>query len=181
MSLTLYSNPDRQVVQAVGATAGAETNGIGSAHRITRSTAENVDQRSPLFTPSTQFTEVMSDRPSRLSKAFKLNDAGELVLEHGGRMSSGAATRVAVSSIADFAERLQKLGPSQALIFGVPDRETARIVTKGRLAAIQERPDDVISWDAESFALPSGLNVFMPCGIEPLLGTLGGPVADERA
>ena len=180
MSLPLYSDPDGQFRQAVGVPAGAETDGFGSVHRITRSTAENADQRPVPSRPSIQFTEVTSIRPSRLSKGFKLNGAGDLVSEQGGQMSEGSGTRVAVPSIVEFAERQQQLDTSQALIFGVPDRETVRIVTKSRRAAMPDRPDDVIARDAESFAWPAGPGILIPCGTEPLPGVLGGSVADER-
>lgn len=161
MSLPPYGGPSGRFVQPVDAAAEAETDKTGSVQRIARSTAESADRRPLSFPTPIQFTEVTSNSPPRLSKAFRLNDVGQLVSEQGGRMLSGTATRAAVSSIAEFAERLQKLGPSQALIFGVPVRETARIVTKGRLAAMQDRPNDMIARDAESFAWPSGPGIFM--------------------
>jgi hypothetical protein len=106
-------------------------------------------------------TIVTARKPARLSKAFLIDDSGELKKSNGGVLAEGVFMTAQIKALQDLSEILVGLDASQALIFGVPVSEVAhRIVTKEAFAALGE-PDDATPRTNEAFRWPVGLGVLM--------------------
>jgi hypothetical protein len=79
-----------------------------------------------------KFCLINSEDPSTLSEAFNLNDEGDLMKTPGGHLVNGLA-EVQHMGLQQFADFLQRLTPAQALTYGVPSHDRARIATQGKL------------------------------------------------
>ena len=67
-----------------------------------------------------QLTVITSRRPAMLSKTVQRGPDGSLLREGGGLLVEGHAEIATVSSLGELAALLQRLGPAQALTFGLP-------------------------------------------------------------
>lgn len=130
-------------------------------------------------TDAIRFTQVTACEPARLSKGFSLDEAGNLNKHAGGQLLRGQAVVLQLPTLDQFALVLKHLSPSQALVFGVPAHESARIVQQSQLAQEQANtgPDapPLIARTKDHFAWPAGPGVLMldydpPEGRDPLTG-----------
>ena len=81
-----------------------------------------------------QLTVITSRRPAMLSKTVQRGPDGTLLREGGGLLVEGHAEIATVSSLGELAALLQRLGPAQALTFGLPRGGDGRIVSRAALA-----------------------------------------------
>ena len=81
-----------------------------------------------------QLTVITSRRPATLSKTVRRGPDGSLLREGGGLLVEGHAEIATVSSLGELAALLQRLGPAQALTFGLPRGGDGRIVSRAALA-----------------------------------------------
>ena len=81
-----------------------------------------------------QLTIITSRRPAMLSKTVQRGPDGSLLREGGGLLVEGNAEIATVSSLDELAVLLQRLGPEQALTFGLPRGGNGRIVSRAALA-----------------------------------------------
>jgi hypothetical protein len=106
-------------------------------------------------------TRITSARPRRLSKGFRLRD-GTLEKLPGGAMSEGTADKISLSNINELADVLTGLNPAQALVYGISEHDTARVVTKKALAKIKPNGGPpTIARTREHFHFPNGAGIFM--------------------
>jgi putative DNA primase/helicase len=82
----------------------------------------------PIFT----CTIITARDPDTLSKAIRLREDGTLEKIQGGQLYVGCATKCQFT-IEEFAAELKKLGPNEALCYGVTDYDEAWIVTQRKL------------------------------------------------
>jgi hypothetical protein len=75
---------------------------------------------------------ISSKDPPILSKAFNVSDDGSLIKTPGGHLLDGLA-EVHHLDLQHFADLLPRLTPAQALSYGVPSHDRARIVTQGKV------------------------------------------------
>lgn len=106
-----------------------------------------------------QLTVITSLRPSTLSKTARRTPDGTLIREGGGALVEGHARIATVSSLADFGDLLQKLGPPQALTFGLPHRGDGRIVSRATLP--REGAQGAMTRTRDQFAWPEGPGILM--------------------
>ena len=132
--------------------------------------------------PRIQCSCLTARRPSRLSKRFHLDAQEQLVKQGGGQLVAGEAQRLALGSLVELAALLPQLTPGQALAYGVPAHETARVVTHDALRRVHESAGSfgkatdgvpVIARDREHFQWPAGPGILMldydpPEGADPL-------------
>ena len=81
-----------------------------------------------------QLTVITSRRPAMLSKTVRRGPDGSLIREGGGLLVEGHTEIATVSSLGELAALLQRLGPAQALTFGLPRGGDGRIVSRAALA-----------------------------------------------
>ena len=114
-------------------------------------------------------TKVTAQRPTRLSKGFRLRD-GTLEKMGGGVLVAGTAEKkkLHLSNINDLADVLTGLNTKQALVYGVTEHERAQVVTKKALEAYKPNGGPpVISRTKEYFSWRSGPGIFMKDGDFP--------------
>lgn len=109
---------------------------------------------------SATLTIINSVKPAYLAKHYRLDDSGELVKSPGGELVSGTAEVVTVSSLSEFAALLSSLSPAQALTYGVPERNSVKIVTKSQWLKMG-RPADAVPRSKDAFSWPAGAGVMM--------------------
>lgn len=78
------------------------------------------------------FTILTASDGRPLAKRFRLNAKGAVETTTAATLARGKATVEHAPSIAVFAERLDRLTTSQAVVYGIPSTATARIVTQKR-------------------------------------------------
>jgi hypothetical protein len=107
-----------------------------------------------------KLTTITSRCPATLSKTVQLGPDGEIVRGGGGTLVEGDAEIVSVASLGDLAALLQRLGPAQALTFGLPRRGNGRIASR---AALDRRPAaaGAMTRTRDQFAWPDGPGVLM--------------------
>jgi len=109
-----------------------------------------------------QLTLITSKTPERLSKGFKLDEAGKLLKMSGGAMQTGTAKRVELQKFSDLATILTSLNSAQALCYGISPHKNAIVLTKKALKyAKQNGGPPVIARDREHFRYPSGTSLMM--------------------
>ncbi|EDM72848.1 hypothetical protein RAZWK3B_01470 [Roseobacter sp. AzwK-3b] len=117
-------------------------------------------------------TIVTATKPTRLSKGFQLDDNGLLKTLPGGNLVTGAAEVKEIASLQDLAAILKQLTSANALIYGVPINEAARVVTR-KMFADAGSPAGVTTRTNDAFRWPEGPGVLMldydpPNGGDPL-------------
>jgi len=125
----------------------------------TKNTPKRVDQGVIKPSKVARLTVVTSKNPEVLTKRFSLEN-GILKKEGGGVLISGDAARREVSTLAEFARLLTRLGSNQALTYGVPDAEKICLTTKGEWER-EGKPANVIPRTNETFAWPEGPGILM--------------------
>lgn len=79
------------------------------------------------------FTMITAAQPPRLSKLFNLDPkTNQLGKFAGGQLAEGEARKM-TATVAEFADLLTRLNPSQALCYGVNGHERARVLSRDRL------------------------------------------------
>lgn len=110
---------------------------------------------------SAKITVVSAVKPSRLSKGFELDAAGELTIRQGGMLVEGHIETRAITSLHGLAEVLAGLNCREALIHGVPkNTEATTIMTKDAFADAG-RPAHATPRTAEAFEWPAGAGIMM--------------------
>ena len=106
------------------------------------------------------FTQITATMPKVLSKSFTLSAEGELVKKSGGQLVDGIAETVE-TDVNGFADLLGRLGPHEALTFGVCGYKRARVVKEEMRP--QTPPGDlpVISRTQTYLQWPNGPGVLM--------------------
>lgn len=118
-----------------------------------------------------QLSVITATKPERLSKGFRLNDAGELEKIPGGQVVEGIIERHNVS-VLGFAPLQKSLGPHQAVTYGIPEHDRARIVTADALSKMTDTGElPVIARTREHFSWPTGGGVLM-IDYDPRAGTV---------
>lgn len=107
-----------------------------------------------------RLTIITAERPSRLSKAVLRGPDGALLREGGGLLVEGTARVATVESLDDMAALLQRLGPAQALTFGLPRGGDGRIVSRAMLARNGQAPG-TLTRTRDRFAWPDGPGILM--------------------
>jgi hypothetical protein len=107
-----------------------------------------------------QLTVLTSRRPALLSKTVRREPDGTLVSHGGGRLIEGLAEIVMVSSLGELAALLQRVGPEQALTFGLPRSGNGRIVTRAA-AARHGCAQGILTRTRDQFAWPNGPGILM--------------------
>jgi hypothetical protein len=105
-------------------------------------------------------TIFTSSRPDTLSKSVRRGPDGTIVREGGGVLVEGQAEITSVTSLSDLAALLPRLGPAQALAFGVPRGGGGRAVTRAAQNRHGARPG-VLTRTRDQFVWPSGPGVLM--------------------
>lgn len=103
---------------------------------------------------------VTAEKPSQLSKGFKLNPDGELIKTPGGQLATGTIAQIEIRGIVDLAEILRSLTPKQALIYGIPKNGASRVVTR-KMFELSGQPVGVTPRTNEAFVWPPGGGVMM--------------------
>ncbi len=106
------------------------------------------------------FTLMTASKPACVSKQFTLADDGTLRKQNGGQLVDGIAERLTLS-LSQFRELVPALKPNQALTFGVPEHERARVVTQENLPKQAKGKLPVVARDREHFSWPTGAGAFM--------------------
>lgn len=96
-----------------------------------------------------------STRPPTISKRFRLSDEGELIKEPGGAMTRGVVERVVLDGPEDLASLLLRLGPANALAYGVCPADKADVVLKAQVKNGQ------VARSRQYFSWPDGPGILM--------------------
>jgi len=119
---------------------------------------------------------ITAIKPARLSKGFSLGAGGDLLKSPGGNLVQGKVETRTLATLADLAAILQSLTPAQALVYGQPIDNAARVMTRkafaeaGKPAGATTRTNDAFTW-------PQGAGVLM-LDYDP---TAGGDALDRDA
>jgi hypothetical protein len=122
---------------------------------------------------TSNITLITSNKPPILTKQFKLSDKGELVKIPAGNVFQGTAERLNISDLDALATLITGLKSNQALTYGTPGHEKARIVIDKNLAAEKAKSNGglpVIARDRGHFSYPEGIGCLM-LDIDPAPGT----------
>ena len=115
------------------------------------------------------FTVITSTRPDRLTKVLSLNPDGTLRKVAAAAMSEGHARRATALNLRDLNDHLTRLLPSQAVVWGLADRDDVRVVTQEE----QPRQPHAIARDRNFLSYPRGPGVMMLDHDEVRPGTPG--------
>ena len=107
-----------------------------------------------------QLTVITSRRPAMLSKTVRRGPDGSLLREGGGLLVEGNTEIATVSSLGELAALLQRLGPAQALTFGLPRGGDGRIVSRAALAR-EGCAQGILTRTRDRFAWPDGPGILM--------------------
>ncbi len=107
-----------------------------------------------------QVTVITTRRPAKLSKTVRRGPDGGVLREGGGLLVDGNAEIAKVESLVELAALLQRLGPSQALTFGVPRGGDGRIMSRGALAR-EGCAQGILTRTRDRFAWPDGPGILM--------------------
>lgn len=109
---------------------------------------------------SATLTIVTAQKPSRLSKAFRINPATGFEKLPGGNLLEGLIETRRVHSLAELASVIKSLTPAQALTYGITEPGKVRVMTKDAYAAAG-KPQDAVARTRDCFAWPCGAGVMM--------------------
>ena len=121
-----------------------------------------------------QLSLITAVKPGRLSKSFRLDDDGRLQKLPGGQLIKGEIRRVSPADAKGLAALMQKLTPSQALVYGVTTHDAAQVVTQSELQRVKPNGGlPIVARTREHFKWPEGPSILMldydpPEGSEPL-------------
>ena len=109
-----------------------------------------------------KLTLLTSTKPNVLTKQVRLSKEGRMVKVPSAQLTKGEAEVVSVTCIEEFAELLQGLADSQALVYGVPKHglTQAKVVTKKDLESIDGSPG-VIARSNDHFEWPAAPGIMM--------------------
>ncbi len=119
-------------------------------------------------------TKVTSKNPTRITKAFRLDQDGKLIKIPGGAMTLGMCKKMSLSSARQIPELISSLQSDQALVYGVPQHSEAIIVTQKALQNTKRNGGPpIIARDREHFSWSPGAGILMndydpPVGQTPL-------------
>jgi hypothetical protein len=105
-------------------------------------------------------TVVTAHKPSRLSKAFRINPSTGFEKLPGGNLAEGMIETRRVQSLAELAAVITSLTPAQALTYGIADRGKRRVMTKDAYLAAG-KPEDAAARTRDCFGWPIGAGVMM--------------------
>ncbi|GKT10027.1 hypothetical protein [Desulforhabdus sp. TSK] len=104
---------------------------------------------------------ITATKPERLSKAFRRDERGDLEKLPGGQLVEGIIELRGVC-VSGFASLLKSLGPHQALTYGIPAHDRARIVTAESLPKTANNGDlPTIARTREHLRWPEGAGILM--------------------
>ena len=103
-----------------------------------------------------RLTVITSRRPATLSKTVRRGPDGASSARAAASSSRVDAEIATVSSLGELAALLQRLGPAQALTFGLPRGGDGRIVSRAALAR-EGCPEGILTRTRDRFAWPEGL------------------------
>lgn len=106
-----------------------------------------------------KFTIITSTRPNTLTKEYRL-DGGKTISSTIAHMTEGLAQQGTVTSATEFADVLAGLTHNQALCFGVPPMERARVLSR-KAFDVQGRPADAVTRTSDVFKWPRSGGVMM--------------------
>ena len=109
-----------------------------------------------------KLTVLSSQKPKVLTKQVRLSKEGRMVKVPSAQLTRGEAEVVSVTCIEEFAELLQGLADSQALVYGVPKHglKQAKVVTKRDLESLDGSPG-IIARSNDHFEWPASPGVMM--------------------
>lgn len=110
--------------------------------------------------PTARVTVVTSIRPAVLSKTAAIGSDGTIMRAGGGQLAEGRVKIVGLSSLSGLAVLLSRLGPANALTFGVPRGGDGPVLSK---ALYQEKgaPQGATTRTRSAFVWPAGPGVMM--------------------
>ena len=111
-------------------------NAVAAAGHAIVSATDSRDEGQLVRADELTFTVITAANRQPLGKRFWLNGNGELQTETVVPLASGEACVEHSASIAAFGERLCRLEPHQAIVYGLPAKAHARILTQERLASM---------------------------------------------
>lgn len=106
-----------------------------------------------------KYTLITSENPPRLSKLWKLDSANQPVKEAAGNMSEGTCEIIDSPDLNHFAGVLSKLGPDQALAYGLTKIEKGKIYSRSKYVK-KGRPVDACTRTKQEMRFPDGPAVF---------------------
>jgi hypothetical protein len=130
--------------------------GVSAGHKdnsscTDRNSADLQEMQSRCDQPLVQFT-LIENSEGLATKLFSLDADGNLHKKSAGQIYNGTARRARARGIAQFMQGRAKLGPNQALAYGVTAAEEARIVTQRALSQYH----DAIARDRGHFEYADG-------------------------
>ncbi|NRP46573.1 hypothetical protein XMD543_000598 [Marinobacterium sp. xm-d-543] len=114
------------------------------------------------MTNNAQITLLTTKTPKVLTKQVHLSKEGRMVKVPSAQLTRGEAEVVSITCIEEFAELLQGLADSQALVYGVPMHGLthAKVVTKKDLESLDGSPG-VIARSNDHFEWPAAPGIMM--------------------
>lgn len=109
---------------------------------------------------SIQLTVITGTTPSTLTKKYSLNSAGAMQCQTSANMVAGWTKRLELNSAQEFAEILQQLDPSRALMYGVTAQPETLVYSRKKFEELG-KPADAITRTKEHFSWPDGGGVLM--------------------
>ena len=107
--------------------------------------------------PPLQFTLIQADEPARLTKAFSIGPAGQIVTEPAGELVRGTVHAAQAADLRDLFNQLQALPPAWAATWGTASAAGVPVVAR-RLAL---KPPGAITRTGEHFKFRHGPGVMM--------------------
>ncbi len=93
---------------------------------------------------------ILTNNQGYATKVFRLDEDGQLRMRSAANIYEGRANRVAVGNLDELRGLIENLQPSQALCFGIAEREDARLLTQETLRS--GSCPDAIARDREHFS-----------------------------
>lgn len=101
-----------------------------------------------------------AEKPRRLSKAFRLME-GRLVKEQGGALVQGEVRRTVFQNITAFTDWLKTAKPNQAVSYGVPQHDFAKVVTEEMEVKAKQTDVPIIARTRNNFSFASAPSILM--------------------
>ena len=98
---------------------------------------------------------ILTNNQGYATKVFTLDESGQLGKRSAASIYEGQVERVVIVSLAELQDRIGKLRPTQALCFGVPKMERARLLTQETLRSGFH--EDAIARDRDHFSFRQAL------------------------
>lgn len=117
------------------------------------------------------FTKVIAAQPKVVTKQFWLDAEGNLQKQTTAMVKRGSMQRLTVADAENFAEVLAGLRTNECLVYGVPPRDDAELVTSEAWAKLG-KPDNPLPRAKDVFAWPSGAGVLLLDYDAPKNGTV---------